>query len=209
MNMFPVVGVIAAFTIIALVLVGLVVLLALYGVTIYNRLVQLRNTFKNAFAQIDVQLKRRYDLIPNLVETAKGYLGHEHNTLVKVTEARNIAIAAARAAAANPADSKTMQSLGAAESGLAGALSRLMVVSEQYPDLKASQVMINLTEELTSTENKVAFSRQNYNDSVMVYNTSREQFPAVIFANMLGFSEAALFEITNITEREATKVSFA
>lgn len=195
--------------IIVLALLVVVVLLALYAVSIYNGLVKLRNTFKNAFAQIDVQLKRRYDLIPNLVETAKGYLGHEHNTLVKVTEARNIAIAAARAAAANPADAKAMQTLGAAESGLAGALSRLMVVSEQYPDLKASAVMMSLTEELTSTENKVAFSRQNYNDSVMVYNTNREQFPAVIFANIFGFTEAALFEITNLPEREAPKVSFA
>ncbi len=195
--------------IIAIALLAGIAIVALYGVAVYNKLVQLRNAFKNAFAQIDVQLKRRYDLIPNLVETAKGYLGHEHNTLVKVTEARNIAIAAARAAAADPADAKAMQSLSAAESGLSGALSRLLVVSEQYPDLKASQVMMNLTEELTSTENKVAFSRQSYNDSVMTYNTQREQFPAVLIANLLGFAEAALFEITNLTEREAPKVSFA
>ncbi len=195
--------------IIAIALLAGIAIVALYGVAVYNKLVQLRNAFKNAFAQIDVQLTRRYDLIPNLVETAKGYLGHEHNTLVKVTEARNIAIAAARAAAADPADAKAMQSLSAAESGLSGALSRLLVVSEQYPDLKASQVMMNLTEELTSTENKVAFSRQSYNDSVMTYNTQREQFPAVLIANLLGFAEAALFEITNLTEREAPKVSFA
>ena len=191
------------------ILLGLAIAIVLWGIAIYNRLISLRTQVANGWSQIDVQLKRRYDLIPNLVETAKGYLGHEHNTLVKVTEARNIAIAAARAAAANPADAKAMQTLGAAESGLAGALSRLMVVSEQYPDLKASAVMMSLTEELTSTENKVAFSRQNYNDSVMVYNTNREQFPAVIFANIFGFTEAALFEITNLPEREAPKVSFA
>src|SRR6201998_2158784 len=147
---------------------GLVILffLVMFVVGAYNRLVSLRNRYKNAYAQIDVQLKRRYDLIPNLVETAKGSLKHEHSTLEDVTKARNIAYAASQAAAANPGDSTTMKNLVSAETGLAGTLSRLMVVSEQYPDLKANQNMMQLTEELTSTENKIAFARQAYNDSV-------------------------------------------
>src|SRR6266540_2766687 len=152
------------------VLLAIVVILALWVVGIYNSLVALRNRFKNAFAQIDVQLKRRYDLIPNLVETAKGYLKHERETLEAVIKARNIAAAAAQTVAANPADSGAMKSLVSAETGLTGALSRLMVVAEQYPDLKANQNMLQLTEELTSTENKIAFARQAYNDSVMSYN---------------------------------------
>src|SRR5579859_3940012 len=151
--------------IVLVILVATVVILALWAAGIYNSLVALRNQFKNAFAQIDVQLKRRYDLIPNLVEVAKGYMKHEHSTLEDVIKARNIALAASQSAAANPADANAMKSLVSAESGLAGAMSRLMVVSEQYPDLKANQNMLQLTEELTSTENKVAFARQAYNDA--------------------------------------------
>ena len=191
------------------VLVLIALVLGLWAAGIYNSLVALRNRFKNAFAQIDVQLKRRYDLIPNLVEVAKGYMKHEHNTLEDVIKARNIALAASQSAAANPADANAIKSLGAAESGLTGALSRLMVVSEQYPDLKANQNMLQLTEELTSTENKIAFARQAYNDSVMTYNTTRETFPNVIFAGMFGFLPAELFKIDDPTERSAPKVSFA
>src|SRR3954453_18751728 len=164
------------------VLLLIVVVLGLWVAGIYNALVSLRNRFKNAFAQIDVQLKRRYDLIPNLVETAKGYLKHERETLEAVIKARNIALAASQAAAANPADANAMKGLASAETGLTGALSRFIVVSEQYPDLKANQNMMQLTEELTSTENKISFARQAYNDSVMTYNTKRETFPNVIFS---------------------------
>jgi LemA protein len=178
-------------------------------VGIYNSLVSLRNRFKNAYAQIDVQLKRRYDLIPNLVETAKGYLKHEHSTLEDVIKARNIAYTASQAAAANPADAAAVKGLLSAEGGLTGALSRLMVVSEQYPDLKANQNMMQLTEELTSTENKIAFARQAYNDSVMQYNTSRETFPNVLLAGMFGFLPAELFHVEDQAERTAPKVSFS
>lgn len=195
--------------IILAVLLALVVVLALAATGIYNSLVSLRNRFKNAFAQIDVQLKRRYDLIPNLVETAKGYMKHEHDTLEDVIKARNIALAASQAAAANPADSNAVKGLVSAEGGLAGALSRLMVVSEQYPDLKANQNMMQLTEELTSTENKIAFARQAYNDSVMEYNTSRETFPNVVLAGMFGFLPAELFHVEDPAERSAPKVSFS
>jgi LemA protein len=190
------------------VLVALVVVLGLWVAGIYNKLVELRNRFKNAFAQIDVQLKRRYDLIPNLVEVAKGYMKHESTTLEAVIKARNIALAASQTAAANPADANAMKGLMSAEAGLGGALSRLMVVSEQYPDLKANTNMLQLTEELTSTENKVSFARQAYNDSVQFYNTAREIFPNVIFAGMFGFLPAELFKIDDPTERNAPKVSF-
>jgi LemA protein len=196
----------------ALLVLGIVaavlLVLGLWVVGIYNALVALRNRFKNAFAQIDVQLKRRYDLIPNLVETAKGYLKHERETLEAVIKARNIALAASQTAAANPADAGAMKGLVSAETGLAGALSRLMVVSEQYPDLKANQNMMQLTEELTSTENKISFARQAYNDSVMSYNTTRESFPNVIFSGMFGFQPAELFKIEDPTERSAPKVQF-
>jgi LemA protein len=192
-----------------LVILGIAVVLVFWIIAIYNRLVGLRNRFKNAFAQIDVQLKRRYDLIPNLVETAKGYLKHERETLEAVIKARNIAFTAAQTAATNPADGGAMKSLGAAETGLAGALSRLMVVAEQYPDLKANQNMMQLTEELTSTENKISFARQAYNDAVMTYNTAREVFPSVIFAGMFGFNAAELFQVEAATERAAPKVSFS
>jgi LemA protein len=164
---------------------------------------------RTPIAQIDVQLKRRYDLIPNLVETAKGYIKHEHSTLEDVIKARNIALAASQAAAANPADANAMKGLVSAEGGLTGALSRLMVVSEQYPDLKANQNMMQLTEELTSTENKIAFARQAYNDSVMQYNTSRETFPNVVLAGMFGFLPAELFHVEDPAERNAPKVSFS
>ena len=190
------------------IVVGIAIVAGLWVAGIYNVLVALRNRFKNAFAQIDVQLKRRYDLIPNLVETAKGYMKHESGTLEAVIKARNIAYAASQSAAANPADANAMKGLLSAESGLTGALSRLMVVSEQYPALKANQNMMQLTEELTSTENKVSFARQAYNDSVMQYNTSREVFPNVFFAGMFGFLPAELFKIDDPAERNAPKVSF-
>jgi LemA protein len=190
------------------ILFAIVLVLVLWVAGIYNKLVSLRNRFKNAFAQIDVQLKRRYDLIPNLVEVAKGYLKHEHSTLEDVIKARNIASAAAQAVASNPADANAMKGLVSAETGLTGALSRLMVVSEQYPDLKANQNMMQLTEELTSTENKISFARQAYNDSVMVYNTAREVFPNVIFAGMFSFLPAELFKVEDPTERNAPKVQF-
>lgn len=190
------------------ILLAVIVILALWVVGIYNALVALRNRFKNAFAQIDVQLKRRYDLIPNLVEVAKGYLKHERETLEAVIAARNTAYAASKSAAANPADAGAMKSLLGAEAGLGGALSRLMVVVERYPDLKANQNMMQLTEEMTSTENKVSFARQAYNDSVMVYNTARETFPNVIFAGMFGFLAAELFKVEDPAERNAPQVKF-
>jgi len=197
-----------ALIVILIALLGLALIAALFVAGIYNRLVTLRNRFKNAFAQIDVQLKRRYDLIPNLVEVAKGYLKHERETLEAVIKARNIAFAAAQTAAANPADATAMKSLLSAESGLGGALSRLMVVSEQYPDLKANANMAQLTEELTSTENKISFARQAYNDSVMVYNTARETFPNNFISGMFNFAAAELFQVENAAERAAPQVKF-
>src|SRR5579863_7443219 len=191
--------------IVLLVLVGLVFVF----ISTYNRLVAARNAFRNAFAQIDVQLTRRYDLIPNLVETAKGYIKHERETLENVTKARNIAYAASQAAAANPGDTGAMKNLASAETGLTGMLSRLMVVSEAYPDLKANQNMMQLTEELTSTENKISFARQAYNDSVMTYNTDREVFPTNIIAGAFNFGPAELFAIEKPEEKEAPKVSFS
>ena len=173
---------------------AIIVVIAIWAIMIYNGLVALRNRFKNAFAQIDVQLKRRYDLIPNLVETAKGYLKHERETLEAVIKARNQAVAAAQGAAANPGNPAAMQSLGQAEGALTGALGRLFALAEAYPDLKANQNMLALQEELTSTENKVAFARQAFNDSVMEYNTKRESFPDNIFAGMFGFDAAELLE---------------
>jgi LemA protein len=178
-------------------------------VGIYNKLVTMRNRYKNAYAQIDVQLKRRYDLIPNLVETAKGYIKHERETLEAVTAARNIAYAASKAAAANPGDATAMKSLATAETGLGGTLSRLMMVSEAYPDLKANQNMMQLTEELTSTENKISFARQAYNDSVMTYNTDREVFPSNLIANTFNFGQAELFVVDKPEQKDAPKVSFS
>jgi LemA protein len=192
-----------------IVIVGLALVALLFVVGKYNLLVSLRNRFKNAYAQIDVQLKRRYDLIPNLVEVAKGYLKHERETLENVIKARNVAYTASQAAASNPGDAAAVKGLMSAESGLVGAMSRLMVVAEQYPDLKANQNMMQLTEELTSTENKVSFARQGYNDSVMVYNTQRESFPTNILAGMFNFAPAELFVIDKPEQREAPKVSFS
>ena len=185
-----------------------IVVLGLMVVGIYNKLVAFRNRFKNSFAQIDVQLKRRYDLIPNLVETAKGYMSHERETLEAVIAARNQASSASTNAASNPGDAAAMQSLLGAESMLGNAMSKLLVTVERYPDLKASQNMSQLTEELTSTENKIAFSRQAYNDAVMIYNTARETFPSVMFAGSMGFQSAVLFEVKNEEVREAPKVTF-
>ena len=191
-----------------LILLAVVAVIIFMLISIYNKLVALRNLFKNSFAQIDVQLKRRYDLIPNLVETAKGYLKHERGTLEAVITARNQAYSASQKAAANPADAAAMQGLMQAEGQMAGVLGRLMAISEAYPDLKANQTMQQLMEELTSTENKISFARQAYNDAVMMYNNARETFPNVLIANSFGFTAAQLFEIQVPAEREATKVQF-
>jgi LemA protein len=191
------------------IVLAVIVALVFWAIAIYNGLVQLRNRFKNAFAQIDVQLKRRYDLIPNLVESAKGYMAHERETLEKVIAARGAAMGAAQKAAAAPGDAAAMQGLAQAEGVLGGALGRLMAVFEAYPDLKANQNILQVQEELTSTENKVAFARQAFNDSVMEYNTKRESFPDTIFAGMFGFGPATLLESTEAPEeRQAPKVSF-
>ncbi len=199
-------GLVALIILGGLLVVAIVVGLMVMG--IYNKLVTMRNRYKNAYAQIDVQLKRRYDLIPNLVETAKGYMAHERGTLEAVTQARNIAYGAAKAAAENPGDAAAMKNLNTAEAGLGGALSRLMMVSEQYPDLKANQNMMQLSEELTSTENKISFARQAYNDSVMTYNTDREVFPSNLIAGMFNFTPAELFVVDKPEEKEAPKVKF-
>src|SRR6185436_6073048 len=178
-----------------LVILGLVVLVVLYFVGVYNGLVTARNAFNNAFAQIDVQLTRRYDLIPNLVETVKGYMKHERETLEAVIQARNSAVSGLEAAAAKPADAGAVAQLQGAETQLGSALGRLFALYEAYPDLKANQNMIQLSEELTSTENKVAFARQAYNDAVMNYNNRRETFPGSVYAGMFNFAPAALLEI--------------
>jgi LemA protein len=195
-------------TVVVLVFLAVIIFVIFFFVAIYNKLIQLRNRFKNAFAQIDVQLKRRYDLIPNLVETAKGYLKHEREVLEAVIKARNQASNAMEKVSADPANSAAMQGLMGAESTLTGTLGRLFALVEAYPDLKANQNMMQLSEELTSTENKVAFARQAFNDAVMAYNTAREVFPDNIIANMFAFKEAQLFEIKIEAEREAPKVSF-
>ena len=188
----------------------IVVILLVWAVSIYNRLVSLRNRFKNAFAQIDVQLKRRYDLIPNLVETAKGYLAHERQTLEAVINARNTAHAASGKAALAPGDAVAMPQLSSAEAGLSGALSKFFALSESYPDLKANQTMMQLSEELTSTDNKIAFARQAYNDMVMSNNTCVESFPDNLFAGTFGFAHAELLALENpVEERKAPKVSFS
>ena len=191
-----------------LIVLGIVVVLCLWLVAIYNSLVSLRNRYKNAYAQIDVQLKRRYDLIPNLVETVKVYLAHERQTLEAVIQARNQAVTSAGQAAARPGDPAAMLSLKSAEQGLTGALGRMFALAESYPDLKANQNMIRLMEELSSTENKIAFARQAFNDSVTSYNTACETFPNVIVAGALGFKPAAVLEIQNTQERETPKVKF-
>jgi LemA protein len=190
-----------------IVILVLLAVVAIWIASIYNRLVSLRNRFKNAFAQIDVQLKRRYDLIPNLVETAKAYLKHERETLEAVIQARNSAQQAGQKAAAHPEDASAVKGLIGAETALTGAMGRFFALAEAYPDLKANQNMMQLTEELTSTENKISFARQSFNDSVMTYNTARESFPAVIFAGMFNFQGAELFEIESPEEKEAPKVS--
>jgi LemA protein len=191
------------------IVLGVLVLIVLLAVTSYNRLIDLRNRYKNAFSQIDVQLKRRYELIPNLVETAKGYLKHERQTLEAVIVARNQASTAAQRAAAAPGEASAMRDLAGAEATLRGALGRMFALTEAYPDLKANTTMNQLSEELTSTENKVAFARQAYNDAVTAYNTGREIFPASIIAGAAGFAEARLLEVERAVEREAVKVSFA
>jgi len=192
-----------------LVFIAVVIALAVFAVAMYNRLVALRNRFRNAFAQIDVQLKRRYDLIPNLVEAAKGYIAHERGTLEAVVAARGAAVSASQRAAGAPGDPAAMQGLSQAEGALGGALGRLMAVFEAYPDLKANQNILALQEELASTENKIAFARQAYNDSVMEYNTRRESFPENTMAGMFGFGPAELLQATeSAAERQAPKVSF-
>lgn len=191
-------------------LVGVLAGVVLIAMVVYNGLVSARNRYKNSYAQIDVQLKRRYDLIPNLVETAKGYLQHERQTLEAVIAARGTAVQAAQAAGSNPGDAAAMRGLAGAEGALSASLGRLLAVSEAYPDLKANQNMAQLTEELTSTENRIAFSRQAYNDAVMQYNNRRETVPAVFFATVLGFAAATQLEvIESAAERQAPKVSFA
>jgi LemA protein len=186
----------------------IVAALVFFVVSMYNRLVSLRNRFKNAFAQIDVQLKRRYDLIPNIVETAKAYMSHERETLEAVIAARNSAAHAEQRVAGDPTDVAAMQQLSGAERGLAGAMTRFFALSEAYPDLKADTNMRQLTEELTSTENRIAFARQAYNDSVTSYNTARETFPSSILAGSFGFAEAPLLTIENDAERVAPRISF-
>ncbi len=195
-----------ALIIVLIILVVPVFFVLMWVVSAYNRLVSLRNRFKNAFAQIDVQLKRRYDLIPNLVETAKGYIKHERGTLEAVVAARNAASAANTRAAQNPGDAAAMKELSGAETALTSTLGRLFAVAEAYPDLKANTTMMALMEELTSTENKVAFARQAYNDAVMTYNHARETFPGMLVAG--SFAPAQLFEIQAPAEREAVKVAF-
>src|SRR6185437_2179423 len=200
----PLVGGLMGWIVLLIVIAAVVVF-----ISAYNRLVTARNAFKNAFAQIDVQLTRRYDLIPNLVETAKGYIKHERETLEAVIKARNVAYEGLKTAAADPGNTSAVQHLSGADQQLGGALSRLMAVAEAYPDLKANQNMMQLSEELTSTENKVAFARQAYNDSVMTYNNTREVFPSSIVAGMFGFQPAQMLDIAKPEAREAPKVSFS
>lgn len=192
--------------IILAVLVVVALGIAFWVMGMYNGLVKLRNRYRNAFSQIDVQLKRRYDLIPNLVNTAKGFMKHERETLEAVIQARNMASSAREGV--NPEDAASMSALMAAEGGLGSSLGKLFALSEAYPDLKSNTNMMQLSEELTSTENKVSFSRQAYNDSVTAYNTQREVFPANMIAGMFNFGEASLFEVANESEREAVKVEF-
>jgi len=198
-------------TVLIIAVIAIVLLVVVFAVGIYNRLVTLKNRYTNAFAQIEVQLKRRYDLIPNLVETAKGYMAHERETLEAVIAARNQALAGLNAAASAPGSADAMKQLAGAEGMLTGALSRMNVVVEQYPDLKANQNMMQLSEELTSTENKVAFSRQHFNDAVTGYNTYKQTFPPVVLAGMFGHSQdASLLEFEDSAQiQEAPKVSFS
>jgi LemA protein len=195
--------------ILVIVVAAIGVIVLMFGVGIYNRLVSLENRYENAFSQIEVQLQRRYDLIPNLVETAKGYMSHERDTLEAVISARNQAVGSLKAAAEHPGAAGAMADLASAEKGLSGVLGRLFAVAEAYPDLKANQNMMQLTEELTATENKVSFARQHYNDSVTEYNTYRESFPPVVFANVFGHTaNAELLQFDSAEIAEAPKVSF-
>jgi LemA protein len=191
-----------------IVVIGLAVLLVFFVIGQYNGLVRGRNGYRNAFAQIDVQLKRRHDLIPNLVETAKAYMSHERETLEAVISARNMAESARTKVAADPNSAAGMQALAQAEQGLGGVLGRLFALSEAYPDLKANQTMMQLSEELTTTENKVSFARQAYNDSVMKFNNAREVFPSNIVAGAFNFTAAVPFEVSDAAERDAVKVQF-
>lgn len=190
------------------ILLIIIAAIVLFGISMYNRLVTSRNAYKNAFAQIDVQLTRRHDLIPNLVETAKGYMAHEKETLEAVINARNAAVSGLSAAKADPSDSTAMKNLGQAEQGLSGALGRLFALSEAYPDLKANENMMQLSEELTTTENKVSFARQAFNDAVMLYNNLREQFPSNFVANWFRFTAAEMLEIEDEAMRKVPKVEF-
>lgn len=194
-----------------IVLIGLgtfVLLVLMYGVSVYNGFVSMRNRIENAYGQIDVQLKRRYELIPNLVEVAKGYMKHERETLEAVIKARNAAFSAGQAAAANPGNPQAMQGLSTAEAALAGSMTKFLGLAEAYPDLKANQNMLSLQEELTSTENKVAFARQAYNDAVMSFNTAIEQFPGNVIAGFGNFTRKTSFEVSAPEQREAVKVQF-
>ncbi|MFT6710175.1 MAG: LemA protein [Arenicella sp.] len=191
-------------TVLLIIFIGII----FFGVGMYNRLVAARNGYKNAFAQIDVQLTRRHDLIPNLVETAKGYMAHEKDTLEAVINARNSAVSGLNAAKADPSNPDAMKQLGQAEQGLSGALGKLFALSESYPDLKASENMMQLSEELTTTENKVSFARQAYNDMVMMYNNLREQFPSNFIANWFAFTSAQLLELEDEAMKQAPKVEF-
>jgi LemA protein len=190
------------------VIVGLALLLVVWVIGMYNGLVTLRNRYKNAFSQIDVQLKRRYDLIPNLVETAKTYMAHEKGTLEAVIQARNQAQSARESVSQNPGSPAAMQGLNTAEAGLTASMTKFMMLQESYPDLKANQNMMQLTEELTSTENKISFARQAYNDAVTSYNTKREMFPSSFIAGAFNFTEATLFEVKTEVERDPVKVQF-
>ncbi len=192
----------------AAIIAGIGAVLALWAVSLYNGLVVMRNQYRNSFSQIDVQLKRRYDLIPNLVETAKKYMSHERETLEAVIQARNQASAARQAVAADPGDAGGVQRLNQAEAGLTGAMGRFMMLQESYPDLKANQTMAQLTTELTETENRISYARQAYNDSVTDYNNRREMFPSSVFAGAFNFTPAQLFEVKSETVRDVVKVSF-
>jgi LemA protein len=191
-----------------LIILALLVGIAVWAILIYNNLVALRNRVRNAFSQIDVQLTRRYDLIPNLIEAVKGYMSHERGTLEAVIEARNAAVSGLKRASADPTDPEAIKALAAAETTLGGTLGRLFALSESYPDLKANENMMQFQEELASTENKVAFSRQAFNDAVMTFNTACESFPSSLVANKFGFKHAEFLEIEDEAKREVPKVSF-
>ncbi|MEM9280847.1 MAG: LemA family protein [Verrucomicrobiota bacterium] len=195
-------------TLVVILLIAIPIVLIIFVIGLYNGLVKLRNRYKNAFAQIDVQLKRRYELIPNLVETAKAFMTHERETLEAVIQARNMATSARESAAANPADGAAMASLADAEAGLGGVLGRLFALSEGYPELRSNQNMLQLQEELTSTESKVAFARQSYNDAVMHFNNKLEVFPSNLIAGFFNFVPATMFEVSDDSERKSVEVKF-